>query len=88
LGASKRRSAQHHRDGPQRLETPTRRCFTMARTLGPVGAPDVTMAWARMELAAVHPETAPDMLDRARTAVAMENSAVPRPDRHIVLQGS
>src|SRR4029077_2072035 len=42
-----------------------RRCFAMARRLGPAGAEDVTLAWARMELAAVHPETALSMLDLA-----------------------
>ena len=35
-----------------------RRCFVLARDLQPARAPEVTLAWARMELAAMCPEAA------------------------------
>jgi hypothetical protein len=42
-----------------------RRCFALARELKPGGGQGVTQAWARMELAALHPDTALGIVDEA-----------------------
>jgi hypothetical protein len=44
-----------------------RRCFARARELAPGGGQGVTQAWARMELAALCPDTALGMVDEALT---------------------
>jgi hypothetical protein len=42
-----------------------RRCFALARALDPKRAPEVTLAWARLELAALRPEAALRLADYA-----------------------
>ena len=44
-----------------------RRCFALARELEPAGGQGVTQSWARMELAALCPDTALVMVDEALT---------------------
>ena len=52
-----------------------RRCFALAKELEPGRSEEVTVAWARMELAAIHPEAALQVLEAALARAA--DSRVP-----------